>query len=308
MKRRTVGWRRLSCLLILLSSWSVVLGAASPPTGVSVAAGSGPARDAQSTSGPTRPSGVESTTAAAPLDATVIANVPAYLWQHGCGPTAAGMIIGYWDAHGFPELIPGLSQTQTAAVNAVIASEGSASHFSEYSQPLDYSSIHPNPLSDRSEPPFGDEHPNNCLADYMRTSQSFYDNYYGWGWFSPVGPAMAAWFGATSYGHDYLAVVSNTYTSNLIWDALRAEIDAGRPVVLLVDTGGDGDTDHFVTGIGYGVDSGVPMYACLDTWNSDAQWHTFHPLAPGNSWGIWGMVSFQIRRQVQVYVPSAHGP
>jgi hypothetical protein len=296
MQQRTASWRRSSCLLIMLASWSVALAAA------------GPAPDAQSTTGPTPPPGAEYETAAAPLEAVLIANVPAYLWRHGCGPTAAGMVIGYWDAHGFPDLIAGPSQVQTEAVNAMMASEGSSSHFSDYSQPLDYSGIHATPLPDRSEPPFGDEHPSNCLADYMRTSQSYYDNYYGWGWFSPVGPAMAAWFSTTSYGHDYLAVVNNTYDLDLIWGALRAEIDAGRPVVLLVDTGGDGDTDHFVTGIGYGMDGGVPMYACLDTWNSDAQWHTFQPLASGNPWGIWGMVSFQIKPQVRVYVPFAPRP
>lgn len=309
-KLPTIALRWPSCLLVILASWSLMLGAAGsqPPGPAPAMTPTRPVLDAQSTAGPTPPPGIQWTTAAAPLDAVVIANVPAYLWRHGCGPTVAGMVIGYWDAHGFPDLIPGPSQTQTSAVNAVIASEGTSSHFSDYGQPLDYSGINPSPLPDRSEPPFGDEHPDNCLADYMKTSQSYQDNYYGWGWFSPVGPAMATWFNATPYGRDYRAVVSNTYDPNLIWDALRAEIDASRPVVLLVDTGGDGDTDHFVTGIGYGVDNGVPMVACLDTWNSGAQWYTFRPLAPGNPWGIWGMVSFLIRPQVRVYVPlAAHG-
>jgi len=215
------------------------------------------------------------------------------------------MVIGYWDAHGFPDLVPGPSQTQTSEVNAMMAGDGPSSHYSDYSEPLDYSSINPFPRHDRSEPPVGDEHPDNCLADLMKTSQSYYDNYYGWGWFSPVGPAMAHWFNSTSHGRDYRAVVSNTYDPHLLWNAFRAEIDASRPVVLLVDTGGDGDTDHFATGIGYGTENGVPMYACLDTWNNSPQWHAFRPLAPGNAWGIWGMVSFQIKRQVLVYVPFA---
>ena len=43
------------------------------------------------------------------LDQTVIGAVPPYLWRHGCGPTAAGMVMGYWDGQGFPDLIPGES-------------------------------------------------------------------------------------------------------------------------------------------------------------------------------------------------------
>jgi len=33
-----------------------------------------------------------------------IPNVPNYSYYEGCGPTAGGMIIGYWDAHGGPNL------------------------------------------------------------------------------------------------------------------------------------------------------------------------------------------------------------
>jgi len=31
-----------------------------------------------------------------------ISGVPAYLWRCGCAPTAAGMVLGYWDGHGYP--------------------------------------------------------------------------------------------------------------------------------------------------------------------------------------------------------------
>ncbi|MEA1894690.1 MAG: C39 family peptidase [Euryarchaeota archaeon] len=31
-----------------------------------------------------------------------ISDVPAYLWRCGCAPTAAGMVLGYWDSHGYP--------------------------------------------------------------------------------------------------------------------------------------------------------------------------------------------------------------
>jgi hypothetical protein len=31
-----------------------------------------------------------------------ISGVPAYIWRCGCTPTAAGMVLGYWDSHGYP--------------------------------------------------------------------------------------------------------------------------------------------------------------------------------------------------------------
>ena len=37
----------------------------------------------------------------------VISGVPAYYWYRGCGPTSAGMIIGYWDGHGYSNLVVG---------------------------------------------------------------------------------------------------------------------------------------------------------------------------------------------------------
>ena len=30
----------------------------------------------------------------------LIAGVPSYAWHDGCGPTATGMIVGYYDTHG----------------------------------------------------------------------------------------------------------------------------------------------------------------------------------------------------------------
>jgi hypothetical protein len=93
---------------------------------------------------------------------------------------ADGRWYGYGllgDGQGFGDLVPGDAITQTSAVDEMIASEGTASHYSDYSQPVDY---YPEMKDDLSEPPSGDEHPDECVADYMKTSQSAYGNYYGW--------------------------------------------------------------------------------------------------------------------------------
>jgi len=52
----------------------------------------------------------------------VIDGVPAYNWYRGCGPTAEGMVFGYYDTHGFPDLLPGNGAYQTPAIDQAIAS------------------------------------------------------------------------------------------------------------------------------------------------------------------------------------------
>ena len=99
----------------------------------------------------------------------VIDGVPAYKWQHGCAPTAAGMIIGYWDSMGYSDLVD-------KSVNEMIASSG---NYEDYCLPLDNpSDIKP----DKSEKPEGDEHDDDSLADFMDTSQSVRHLFYGATW------------------------------------------------------------------------------------------------------------------------------
>ncbi len=84
--------------------------------------------------------------------------------------------------------------------------------------------------------------------------------------------------------------VQEWYYDASTWAAYKAEIDAGRPVVLLVDTDGDGGTDHFVTGIGYSENPN--QYAIHDTWDNGVHWFAWRGLATGNRWGIYGVHFF----------------
>jgi PKD repeat protein len=227
-------------------------------------------------------------------DAVVIPGVPPYSWHHGCGPTAAGMVIGYWDGNGFDALVPGSAATQTVAVNEMIASEGPASNYTDYCLPIDNSGTHPQPLPDLSEPPAGDEHPDECVADFMKTSQSAHWNYYGWSWFSDVGPALEHYVKLIKPAGYYATTSRLTMGWNFDWNVFRAEIDAGRPLVFLVDTNADGNTDHFVTAIGYDVVDDVLKYACFDTWTPAIHWEDFAQMTSGQPWGIYGAVTFQI--------------
>jgi hypothetical protein len=221
----------------------------------------------------------------------VIGDVPAYLWHHGCGPTAAGMVIGYWDMHGCPMLIPGDSSTQTNDVEQAIATgNGAGTHYSDYSLPID---TWPDPiLPDLSEPPAGDEHPSDCLADFMETSWSASSNYYGWAWFSDVDNSLVDYsnYANTTYGSSYIAASFSETWGDFTWEKFMAEIDINCPLVFLVDTDGDGGTDHFVTAIGYrdDTDNDVKEYACLDTWGTGIRWELFRAMGVGLEWGIYG--------------------
>jgi hypothetical protein len=206
----------------------------------------------------------------------IIGGVPAYLWHDGCGPTSAGMIVGYWDMHGFPNLIPGDSSTETAAVDNAIASN---EHYNDYSVPIDDEST--GILPDKSS--LGGAHANNCIADWMHTSWSSEGSYYGDSWFSDVPGAIVSYCTAEGYSG---FTAKNEVWGDLTWDNFKAEIDAGHPVELLVDTTGSGTTDHFVPAIGY--DDANHLYACYDTWDTQVHWYSFADMAPGQLWGIYG--------------------
>jgi Peptidase C10 family len=252
----------------------------------------------QNTSGPEPPEGVKpaikDTRPLVKILDKEISGVPGYQWRHGCGPTAVGMILGYYDGNGFPDIISGDASTQTSAVDQAIASEDTSlnpQHYEDYSLPDD--SGQPSPLNDKSEAPAGDEHTNNCVADFMRTSWSSEGNYYGWSFSNMIGPAFQNY---VSLASSYSASSTDYYPSTMTWSILTTEIDNDRPMILLVDTDGDGYTDHFVTATGYRTSSGYQEYGCLDTWSpyDTVRWERFRPMASGDAWGIWGGTTISI--------------
>ena len=245
----------------------------------------------QSTSGPEPPPGLDPGLTTAKMSHVVISGVPAYIWHHGCGPTALGMVIGYYDGHGYPGLIQGDAGTQTTVVNAVIANDNENTecdesifdHYQDYACPIDY---RPTLNADCSET--GEAHIDNCLADFMRTSRSSSGNYYGWSWFDDMPHSFTDYVnmrlpeskpGATGY-----------VFSQFSWEDFKNQIDLNRPVVLLVDTDGNNDTDHFVTAIGY--DRLAENYAILNTWDNQVHWYAWREIKENTIWGIYGAVTF----------------
>ncbi len=240
------------------------------------------------------PEGIDRGLCPATKSQVVIYGVPSYLWRHGCGPTALGMVIGFWDASGYPALIPGNATTQTGQVDAAIADDSespvcngpTSDHYQDYACPRDAS---PGPLEpDRSET--GGAHTDNCLADFMLTSRSAWGNYYGWSWFNNISSAFVDYVNMV-YPAENVSATDREY-DNFSWSEYKAEIDARRPVVLLVDTEGDGETDHFVTGIGY--DDATIKYGIYDTWDRQVHWYAWRRIAIGREWGIFGVSTFSM--------------
>ena len=255
----------------------------------------------QSTTGPVQPRGVVSE----PLDDTkaytVIPGVPAYIWRHGCGPTAVGMVVGYWDSKGYSNLVPGSAATQTAAVSQVIASGGTSSspvtperHYEDYARPQD---SYPNMQDDNYITASRTAHADDSIADFMDTSKSTRSNYYGWSWSSDV----------TLSFNDYVSLIDPTYGpsaasyymgTNLTFTVLKNEIDAGRPMVFLVDTDADGSTDHYITIVGYDDTTSPTHYVYLNTWDTSLHQADFLKMQQGISWGVWGGWSFMLEGDV----------
>ena len=216
----------------------------------------------------------------------LISDIPTYIWHRGCGPTALGMIIGYYDLHGYYDLFSDSTIVQTNNIDMSIASDD---HYNDYSLPLDY---YPNLLQDNSE--LGAPHQHNSIADFMRTSSSSCGNYWGWSWSSDIGTAFE------NYVHfrnsNYITNTEYEYFSNNSWNEYKIEIDNNRPVMILVDTDGDNLTDHFVVGIGYNDFS--QEFVCYDTWDINIHGYTWNEMANGINYGIYGFNKFSISNSV----------
>ncbi len=232
-----------------------------------------------------------------------VLGVPAYAWRHGCGPTALGMVVGYWDAMGYNNLFDGDATSQTSSVNQGIASEnGISGHYEDYSVPED---SYPNLETDKSELPAEDRHISDSIADFMFTSWSSENNYYGWSWSNHITIAFNNYVQVQD--SNYLTSTKTyyyNYDSTLNWDVLTHEIDAQRPMIFLVDSSGDGYTDHFITIVGYRIDGDTKYYGSLDTWYpyDTVRWEEFRGISSDYAWGIWGGYSFEIKNELKPLV------
>jgi len=227
-------------------------------------------------------------------DHVMIDGVPCYKWQNGCGPTAAGMIIGYWDRNGFGDLVNGNSDTlvQTPDVNAMIASK---EHYEDYSLGWDAASkkwVLDNSqviLPDNSS--VGTPHQPNCLADFMHTSWSSDGLWYGATDCNSVCDALEQY---TASKGAYVGVATQLHAASLSWKDLKYQVDTNHPMAMTIDYNGDGDTDHLVTVIGYCEIGSARLYAFYSTWDYSIWWANFDLMHKGIYYGVYSGFTFDI--------------
>jgi hypothetical protein len=201
----------------------------------------------------------------AKADAVLLSDMPAYDWYHGCGPTSVGMIMGYWDLHGYSNLFKASGQDLFLTVN-VQDEISSPAHNAKYDSTPDDPNL-PVPTY-------------TSIADWCQTSVD--PSQYG---------SSQVWKTTLAFSHyaqykGYLFTARNWDQSYFTWQRLTAEIDAGRPMLFTVDSNGDGSVDHFVPVFGY-EDRGVNglWYACYTTWSEDETpaWYQYQaPPLPGD--------------------------
>jgi Peptidase_C39 like family len=191
---------------------------------------------------------------------TVIEGVPNYVWYHGCGPTAVGDIFGYWDANGYSNLF----------VDSISVQD-------QISSPEHNAKYDPNPDNPSLPVP-----PKTSIADYFNTSVN---QGYGWSWLSDAVPAVTGY--AAYRGYDFAA--STEWWGSFTWTDLVTEINAGHPMMFLVDSNGDASTDHFVPAIGYETLNGINYYGLYTEWTSGVApivWEPFQYMSSSYAWGV----------------------
>lgn len=201
----------------------------------------------------------------------VLSDIPAYYWYHGCGPTAAASIVGYYDLHGYDFLFDASGWSDVRLRSNVQDEISSLAHNLKYDPKPD------NP--DLVDPP------DTSIADFFHTSEdkSYISEPQSYGW-SYLSDADDAFIGYAKYrGYDDWDSWNKSFVT-FTWNDFTSEIDNGRPMMFLIDTDGNGSTDHFVPVFGY--DDETMEYACFTTWSEDEtiSWKLFQNI--GHSWGI----------------------
>lgn len=112
-------------------------------------------------------------------EGSMLAGAPAYQWWYGCSPTAAGMLMGYYDIKGYGGLQYGNLVTGGVAESSTFPSTAGA--WSYLAQSVIASPGHVNAFYRTAFNTSGDDVPSlhasyDSLADFMGTSQDKYGN------------------------------------------------------------------------------------------------------------------------------------
>lgn len=236
----------------------------------------------------------------------ILSGVPAFDWCYGCSATSAAMMMGYYDNNGYPDMYKGpanggvcpmTNQTWGAgkcplsATMQSVDQRMSRGHVDDFW--VDTYSSEPDPYITNKwvMHALGD-----CTGDYMGTNQSRYGNIDGGTmfWEDDAGDKLSDYTGSEPTYRDgchgmKLFVQSRGYTvlenftqrikgqgndpaKGFTFDDFKAEIDAGRPVMIQV-------TSHSMLGYGYDTSDGTNKIYIRDTWD-----HAAHTMTWGGTY------------------------
>jgi len=229
------------------------------------------------------------------LAANTLSDVPAFDWCYGCSATSAAMIAGYYDRTTYPNMYAGptnggvmpmdnsawgwmAGECPLSATHMGYDGRAIRGHVDDYW--IAYGSTDPDPFITNGWPEHAYE---DCTADYMKTNQSNYGNTDGattfWNY---TDGSPWYWWEMENYGIDTtdggygvklfyesrgytVTDMYNQYilgwqgnTQGFTYDQYKAEIDAGRPVMIHV-------AGHTVVGFGY--DDATNLMYIHDTWD-----------------------------------------
>lgn len=201
----------------------------------------------------------------------IINHVPSYQWYHGCSPTASASILGYWDLNGYGNLFDAEGWEDVRRTRNVMDHISSPAHNAKYDSNPDNSGL-PDP-------------PDTSIADFMGTSEGNLPK--GATYIDYIDDALM----------DYPAYRGYQFTSRYVpttWEVFTGEIDAGMPVLLNVDSTGDGGIDHSITGIGF-EDRGENglWYASYNTWHEaeTIDWYPWRSMSSEYRFGVHSMIN-----------------
>jgi hypothetical protein len=205
-------------------------------------------------------------------DPIVLDEMPAYDWYHGCAPTAAAMLLAYWDLHVDSRFFDAEGWDEISLTANVAEQISSAAHNARY-----------DPLRDVWTLP---DPPDTSLADFLHTSEGTLG--FGSTWLSQVDPGIEGYTAWRGHPLDADSLSFGAVSRNDI----VVEIDAGRPMLFHVDSDGNGSVDHTMAVLGY-EDRGAEglWYGSYTTWREDetVEWFPFRPMTAGDAFGVYGV-------------------
>ena len=247
-----------------------------------------------------------------------ISNVPALTWVFGCSATSAAMMFGHYDNIGFSNMYAGptnggvFPMTNATWGTVMISGETralcplSATHLNLDGRIIsghvdDYWIVSGNPGPDPFIGNWAEHSHGECTGDYMGTNQSSFSNmdgetrFYYYGDNSPLYDYTGAepdfrdgCHGLRLFAESRGYTVDTNYSQYIYgyggtlqgftFDDFKAEIDAGRPVLIHV-------VGHTMLGYGYD-DTGSTIYI-HDTWD-----YADHSMTWGGSYS--GMLHFGV--------------